>query len=284
MEEKLIDNKQHGRVGDVLKRNIKENSKISITASYFTLYAFDELKEQLSKIDKLRFIYTEPTFVKNNNKNIMKKIIENENKLFGVEEELKDKCILNQSYIARELAKWVKKKVEIKSLKSTKMKGALCHIDNDDKQVSITGATSLSCPSLGYINSTPVYLNIYNDDDEFNSKLKSKFDEIWNNEELLKDVKKEGVKIFFTIFWTLISIIVSFVEFMVLCWSIKTTTIKEIDGTKYCGVEYETNRLRKNIYYYKEYNIFAYHETKEHIEEFYEHDDYEHPLYRKYYN
>ena len=88
----------------------------------------------------------------------------------------------------------------------------------------------------------------------------------------LKDVKKEGVKIFFIIFWTLFSIIVAFVEVMVLCWIIKTTVIKEIDGIKYCGVEYETNRLRKNIYYYKEYNIFAYHETKEHIEEFYDYD------------
>ena len=100
----------------------------------------------------------------------------------------------------------------------------------------------------------------------------------------LKDVKKEGVKIFFIIFWTLFSIIVAFVEFMVLCWIIKTTVIKEIDGTKYCGVEDETNRLRKNIYYYKEYNIFAYHETKEHIEEFYDYDDYEHPLYRECYD
>ena len=60
--------------------------------------------------------------------------------------------------------------------------------------------------------------------------------------------------------------------------------IKEIDGIKYCGVEYETNRLRKNVYYYKEYNIFAYHETKERIEEFYDYDDYEHPLYREYYD
>lgn len=191
MEEKLIDNKQYGRVGDVLKRNIKENSKLSITASYFTLYAFEELKEELSKIDSMRFIYTEPTFVKNDNKNIMKKIKENENKLFGVEEELRDRCTLNQSYIARELAKWVKKKVEIKALKSTKMKGALCHINNGERMVSITGAISLSCPSLGYINSTPMYLNIYTDNDEFNNTLQSKFDEIWNNEEELKDVKKE---------------------------------------------------------------------------------------------
>ncbi len=191
MEEKLIDNKQYGRVGDVLKRNIKENSKLSITASYFTLYAFQELKEELSKINSLRFIYTEPTFVKNDNKNIMKKIKENENKLFGVEEELKGRCTLNQSYIARELAKWVKKKVEIKTLKNTKMNGALCHIDSGGKGVSITGATSLSGPSLGYINSKPMYLNIYTDDNELNSTLKSKFNEIWNNEDLLKDVKKD---------------------------------------------------------------------------------------------
>ena len=191
MEEKLIDNKQYGRVGDVLKRNIKKNSKLSITASYFTLYAFQELKEELSKIDSLRFIYTEPTFVKNDNKNIMKKIKENENKLFGVEEELKGRCTLNQSYIARELAKWVKKKVEIKTLKNTKMNGALCHIDSGGKSVSITGATSLSGPSLGYINSKPMYLNIYTDDNELNSTLKSKFNEIWNNEDLLKDVKKD---------------------------------------------------------------------------------------------
>ena len=74
MEGKLIDNKQYGRVGDVLKIHIKENSKLSIIASYFTLYAFDELKEELSKIDNLRFIYTEPTFVNNYNKNIMRKI------------------------------------------------------------------------------------------------------------------------------------------------------------------------------------------------------------------
>ena len=119
------------------------------------------------------------------------KIKENENKLFGVEEELKGRCTLNQSYIARELAKWVKKKVEIKTLKNTKMNGALCHIDSGGKSVSITGANSLSGPSLGYINSKPMYLNIYTDDNELNYTLKSKFNEIWNNEDLLKDVKKD---------------------------------------------------------------------------------------------
>lgn len=191
MEEKLIDNRQNGLVGDILKRNIKENSKVSIAAAFFTLYAFDELKEELSKIDNLKFIYSEPTFVKNDNKTITKKIKENENKIFGIEEEIKNKCILNQSYIARELAKWIKSKVEIKSLVSSKIEGSVCHIENYGKEVSITGANSISCASLGYINSSPMYLNIYTDNDDVNYKLKNAFNDLWNNEELVKDVKKD---------------------------------------------------------------------------------------------
>lgn len=89
------------------------------------------------------------------------------------------------------------------------------------------------------------------------------FGVFWLGIPFIKRCKKRRSKNIFIIFWTLFSIIVAFVEFMVLCWIIKTTVIKEIDGIKYCGVEYETNRLRKNVYYYKEYNIFAYHKQKE---------------------
>ncbi len=194
MQEKLIDNKQYGLVGDILKDSIKEDSKISIAASYLTLYAFEELKEELSKIKNLRFIYSEPTFVKNSNKNTMKKIKENENKLFGLDEELKNRCSLNQSYIAKELDKWVKSKVEIKSLVSKKMDNGFCHIENENGEVSITGTTSISSSSLGYINSAPMYLNIYTDDDDFNYKLKDLFNNLWNDENLLKDVKKDVLK------------------------------------------------------------------------------------------
>lgn len=98
----------------------------------------------------------------------------------------------------------------------------------------------------------------------------------------LKTIKNNGFRIFLNTVWSLIIIAIVFVEFILLCWFIKGTIIKEIDGVKYCGVEYQTNRLRKNVYYYREYNIFAYHETKEYIEEFYDYDDYEHPEYRKY--
>ena len=53
---KTLDNKLN-KVGDELKVNIEKGSKISIISSYFSIYAFKELKKELSKINELRFIF-----------------------------------------------------------------------------------------------------------------------------------------------------------------------------------------------------------------------------------
>ena len=42
---------------DDLSVEIKQGSKVSIAAACFSIYAFQELKEQLSQIEQLRFIF-----------------------------------------------------------------------------------------------------------------------------------------------------------------------------------------------------------------------------------
>ena len=49
---------------DELIDNIHKGSKLSIAASCFSMYAYKELKKQLDGIEKLRFLFTSPTFVK----------------------------------------------------------------------------------------------------------------------------------------------------------------------------------------------------------------------------
>ena len=44
-------------VKDDLKREIRSGSKVSIAAACFSIYAYQELKEQLSDIAELRFIF-----------------------------------------------------------------------------------------------------------------------------------------------------------------------------------------------------------------------------------
>ena len=47
---------------DDLSVEIKAGSKVSIAAACFSIYAFQELKDELKDIEQLRFIFTEPTF------------------------------------------------------------------------------------------------------------------------------------------------------------------------------------------------------------------------------
>jgi hypothetical protein len=59
---KLIDNVNH-LLGDDLKASIRSGGRVKITASCFSIYAFEALKAELSHIDSLQFIFTAPTFV-----------------------------------------------------------------------------------------------------------------------------------------------------------------------------------------------------------------------------
>lgn len=59
---KMIDN-VNSTIRDDLKDVISNGSKISIAAACFSIYAFQELKKELYKIDSLRFIFTSPTFI-----------------------------------------------------------------------------------------------------------------------------------------------------------------------------------------------------------------------------
>ena len=52
------------KVVDDLCKTIIPGSKLSIAAASFSLYAFEALKNELWKIDSLRFIFTSKTFVK----------------------------------------------------------------------------------------------------------------------------------------------------------------------------------------------------------------------------
>jgi hypothetical protein len=51
-------------VRDDMEKTIKRNSKVSVAAACFSMYAYNELKKQLESIDEFRFIFTSPTFIK----------------------------------------------------------------------------------------------------------------------------------------------------------------------------------------------------------------------------
>lgn len=102
----------------------------------------------------------------------------------------------------------------------------------------------------------------------------------------MKERKFMKKKILLLIIITIVSFIIGINIFMISNnWHfnmLENTSIKEIDGKEYIGIESYSNRLRKTITYYANYNYFAYQKTEEYIEEFYENDKNKFPEYREY--
>ncbi|POO87836.1 helicase-related protein [Clostridium sp. 3-3] len=189
---KMLDNKQNGKVGDQLKSVIKNGSKLSIISAYFTIFAYKELKKELNKIDKLRFLFTEPAFV-NGEKNIAKEYYitrKSEKNISGSEFEIKMRNELNQASIAKECAEWVKKKVEIKSYKKENpAQQRLIYIENEDDDTSINGSVDFTTEGLGFSPSNRFDMNMCMQGKEYTKQFLTMFDSIWDNNSIVEDVK-----------------------------------------------------------------------------------------------
>jgi hypothetical protein len=60
----IRDNYLRGNVGDFLKDKIQNGSALSIVSAYFTIYAVGALKNELNRIDSLKFLFGEPRFIR----------------------------------------------------------------------------------------------------------------------------------------------------------------------------------------------------------------------------
>ena len=94
-------------VRDDLKRTIQRGSKVSIAAACFSMYAYKELKSQLEQIDEFRFIFTSPTFVREQTEKQRREFyiprLSRETSLYGTEFEIK----LRNEMTQRAVAEWM---------------------------------------------------------------------------------------------------------------------------------------------------------------------------------
>jgi SNF2 family DNA or RNA helicase len=179
---------------DEIKEYSKKNSKISMISSTFTLFAFEKLKKELSKIDEFKFVFTEPTFVSKEQE--MKEFyINKNNNVFGTEFEIKLRNEMTQSSIAKECAEWIKKKATFKSFKKRNPAyPRLMHIENKDDTVAMNGSVDFTADSLGIVPSTRIEaINAFYGKEHTRGMLQA-FENIWNSDDELDDVTDLVIK------------------------------------------------------------------------------------------
>ncbi|WP_421896328.1 helicase-related protein [Marinoscillum sp.] len=192
---KLIDN-VNSRLGDDLKESIKKGSKISIAASSFSIYAFEALKKELSKIDELRFIFSSPTFIEENFQKTARQFyiphIYRESDLCGGEFELRLMNQLNQRAIAKECSKWVKNKVTFKSNKHSNLPlNGMIHVKNQEDEFSYSNVSSFTTSDLGITHKKGFPTLIQKSDYPDSHAFLEWFNQVWENEDDLKDVTQK---------------------------------------------------------------------------------------------
>ncbi|MDG4512770.1 SNF2-related protein [Streptococcus suis] len=188
---KVLDNKKY-RVVDELKEELNKGSKLSVISAYFTIYAYAELKKELSKIDKMRFIFTEPTFVHKDQELIREYYIERnpEKKMSGNEFEIKLRNEMKQAAIAKECAQWLEKKAEIKSLRQANpAQPRLVYIENPEDNVSINGTVDFTSDGLGITPSNRLDSNMCLYGKDYTISFLQAFNELWEDHTAVQDVK-----------------------------------------------------------------------------------------------
>ena len=178
---------------DDLSVEIKKGSKLSIAAACFSIYAFQELKKQLTSIDELRFIFTSPTFVAEKTKKEKREFyiprLNRERSLYGTEFEIKLRNEMTQKAIAKECAEWIKEKVTFKSNISDKSIQGQLVVD----EVGYTPINNFTTVELGCEKGNVISTTIVKDQSLAQTLIRD-FDEIWNDKKVLQEVTDEVVE------------------------------------------------------------------------------------------
>ena len=184
----IRDNHKRGVVADFLKAKIHSGSRLSVVSAYFTIYAYDALREHLDRIDHLDFLFGEPRFISSLDPD------KTDKKTFKIEDEgLQLANRLEQKRVARDCAEWMRQKVDIRSIRHAQLlHGKMYHIANAGVEEAILGSSNFTVRGLGLgAGNNNIELNLEVDSNRDRRDLKVWFDELWNDSALVEDVKAE---------------------------------------------------------------------------------------------
>ena len=178
---------------DDIVAQMKAGSRLSIAASCFSIYAFQELKEALKDIKELRFIFTSPTFTTEKTPKQQREFyiprLDRERTLYGSEFEVKLRNELTQKAIARECAEWIREKACFKSNKTNEQMMGFINLD-DISYSPINGFTTVD---LGCEKGNNAYTMIQKAEAPFSKAYIDLFNQIWNDTGRLQVVTEEVI-------------------------------------------------------------------------------------------
>ena len=192
-------------LGDDLKNTIDKKTRLSIAASFFSIYAYEALKKELEQIKELRFIFTSPTFVADKLKKEKREFyiprLTREKSLYGTEFEIRLKNELTLKAVAKECGQWIKQKATFKSNNTSATLQGFINVENGTEKVTYMPVNAFTTVDLGYEKGNALS-NMVN---KFTDYPVSKhyfdlFEQVWQDEEKLIDVTDQVIEHISTVY------------------------------------------------------------------------------------
>lgn len=190
---KVIDNINQ-KLRDDLALEIKQGSKVTIAASCFSIYAYQELKKQLENIKELRFIFTSPTFISESFPKEKKEFfiprLNRERSLYGSVFEVRLRNELSQKAIARECAEWIREKARFKSNFTSEHMLGFANVDS----TSYSPLRGFTTVDLGCERGDNIYNFVTKLETPHSSQFLQLFDSLWNDSGKMQDVTETVIE------------------------------------------------------------------------------------------
>ena len=179
-------------VRDDLKTTIKKDSRVSIAAACFSMYAYSVLKEQLESVEELRFIFTSPTFISEKAEKQKREFyiprLSREQSLYGTEFEIKLRNELTQKAIAQECADWIHRKARFKSNTTGENMGGFMTVAAPSEDTAYAPLNGFTTIDIGCERGNNSYNMVNRMEAPHSTQYIQLFDALWSDKDKLQDV------------------------------------------------------------------------------------------------
>lgn len=199
---KIIDNRTC-TVTEDLAKSLDSGSKLSVAAACFSMYAFEELKAQLSEVSEFRFLFTSPLAFGDvpvqNRKDARKSpltVIAEEN-ISGTAFETQIKNTMRQRAIAKECAEWVKQgRIAFRASSRNVIDHGFAIVQPGEKKqdtIAYTPLRGFTSIDLGLAQPNGVISLVQQLDSPYSKEYLRLFNEAWRDQKDVKDRVLQGL-------------------------------------------------------------------------------------------
>lgn len=184
----FFDNKAN-IVKDDLVSTIRSGDRVSVAAEVFSMYAYQELREQLDRLEEFRFIFTSQAFTKSRSPKQEREFyiprLAREKGLCGTQLEIRLRNELTQKSVASECARWIRSKAKFRSFGvDNGMDNTFLVVDGPEGTAAYTPFAGLTTAELGVDNSSGRQALVMRPDASTSRALLGIFDEAWDSGQL----------------------------------------------------------------------------------------------------